>query len=378
MRILGIEKDGGANNHYRILQPLYKLQEHGLANILTIRSEAMIDLEFATEKIMEAEIILLQCPFGTEWLNLIKVVRKHGKIFVLDYDDDPFYVSPFNPAYRHFGTEEASYDFGGEGEKVPIWEDQVNGFFIERNITRRDIFKTAIKNADMVSATTDILKDRFSLLSKNAVALPNLMDFDLYPKCDFKKKEIRIGWQGGSSHYEDLYMIHGVIRKILEKFPDVKLVFWGDMRFHGLFKGIPPERIEWHSWVSHNAYPYKLATLNLDIGLCPLVDNDFNRNKSAIKYFEYTAIGTPTIASNMPPYSPVMTNDKDGMLVNNDSDSWYYAIVELIKNTRKRQALAKNAYDNVAENYSIDKKIHLWHDAYDKLLKKKVEDLVEV
>jgi len=376
MRILGFEKSGGANCHYRLLQPLYKLQEQGMTNILTVRSEQIIDLEFVTEKILEAEIIVFQCPFGNEWLNLIRVARKHGKIWVLDYDDDPFNVSPFNPAYKHFGTEEVRYKFE-DGKDVPLWEDQVKGFFIERNITRRDIFKAAIKNADMVTMTTEVLRKRFEPLNKNAVVLPNLMDFDLYPKCDFVKKEVRIGWQGGSSHYEDLYMIHGVIRKIIEKFPSVKFVFWGDMRFWGLFKGISKDRIEWHHWVAHNAYPYKMATLNLDIGLCPIVDNEFNRNKSAIKYFEYTAIGTPTIASNIPPYTPVIASGKDGLLANNDNDSWYKAIAELVASRKRREIMAKNAYDNVYENYNINRKIHLWKDAYEGLLKKKVEELVE-
>lgn len=376
MNILGLEKSSGANRHYRLLQPLYKLQEHGMANILTLQSQESSDLQFVTEKILESEIMVFPCPFGIEWLNLIKVARKHGKIVVLDYDDDPFYVSPFNPAYRHFGTEEARYKFP-DGQEMPLWEDQKDGFFIERNITRRDIFKAAIKNADLVSVTTDILRKSFLHLNKNVTALPNLMDFALYPKCEFVKKDIRIGYQGGSSHYEDLYMIHGVLRRVLEKFPSAKLVYWGDMRFHGLFKGIPKDRIEWHSWVAHNAYPYKLSTLNLDIGLCPVVDNQFNKNKSAIKYFEYTAVGAATVASDIPPYTPVITNDRDGILVKNDNDAWYGAIVSLIMSRGKREALAKNAYENVGENYSIDKKVHLWRDAYEKLLNKKVEDLVE-
>ncbi len=376
MRILGFEKTSGANRHYRLLQPLYKMREHGMANILTIQPSESKDLEFITEKILESEIIVFPCPFGMEWLNLIKVVRKHGKIMVLDYDDDPFYVSPFNPAYRHFGIEEAQYKFP-DGKHIPLWEDQKDGFFIERNITRRDIFKAAIKNADMVTVTTEILRKSFLPLNKNTIALPNLMDFDLYPRCDFVKKEVRIGYQGGSSHYEDLYMIHGVIRKVLEKFPSAKFVYWGDMRFHGLFKGIPKDRIEWHSWVSHNAYPYKLATLNLDIGLCPLDDNSFNRNKSAIKYFEYTAVGAATVASDIPPYTPVMTDGKNGRLVKNDLDCWYKAITELIMSPARRKLLADNAYENVGENYSIDKKVHLWRDSYEKLLKQDVESLVE-
>ena len=40
-----------------------------------------------------------------------------------------------------------------------------------------------------------------------------------------------------------------------------------------------------------------LASLSGDIGICPLVDDEFNRNKSQIKAIEYGLLGLPVVAS---------------------------------------------------------------------------------
>jgi glycosyltransferase involved in cell wall biosynthesis len=228
----------------------------------------------------------------------------------------------------------------------------------------------------MVTTTTEYLAENLRKINKNVVVLPNLMDFNAYPQIECVKKEIRIGWQGGYSHYEDLWIIKDAIKEILRKYPQVKFVFCGDMRFYGLFRDVPIDRVECHSWVENNAYPFKLATMNLDIGLCPLVDNEFNKNKSAIKYLEYSMFKTATIASNMLPYSPVITNEKDGLLV--DENGWFDAMERLILDKQKRKDLGSNAYENVYQNHNADTKAFLWADAFQKLMNKDVKELVTV
>lgn len=375
MRILGLERGQGACNHYRIVQPLYKLKQQGLAEILTIHPQNAESLEFVTEKILEADVILFQRPADDKWFNLLKIAQKHGKIIVVDYDDNPFETSPLNPAYKWYGTKSVLFKWP-DGREDILWQDGVDGFNIEANITRRDYFRASFKRADMVSTTTSILQDTFKEINKNTVVLPNLIDIGLFPQIECVKKEIRVGWQGGVSHYEDLFMVSLAIKEIIKKYENVKFVFFGDTRFYGLFKDIPQDRIEWHSWVQNVAYPYKLATLNLDIGICPLIDNVFNRAKSAIKYLEYSAIGVPTIASDMPPYSKVITDGKDGILA--DEDEWFNAIEGLVNDKIKRNVLVKNAFENIKENHSADKFAYLWRDMYEKVLKQDVVEMMEI
>lgn len=376
MKILGIERDNSACNLYRIYQPLCKLDEHNMAKVVTIDDGKLLGTPRAVTTMLESDIIVFHRPASEEWFKFIKICQKHGKIIVCDYDDDPFNTHPMNPYYQYIGTEEVEYVWS-DGTKEMLWSKnpmEHGGRFlnIEQNIRRRDLFRASFRAADLVTTTTDYLADKLKSINPNTVVLPNLMDMSAYPDIECVKKEIRIGWQGGYSHYEDLWIIKDAIKDILRKYNNVKFVFCGDMRFYGLFRDVPIDRVECHSWVKMEAYPYKLATMNLDIGLCPLVDNEFNKNKSAIKYFEYSMCKSATIASHMLPYSPVITDGKDGLL--SDENGWFNAMERLILDKQLRIDIGHNAYENIKENHNADKKAHLWLDAYDKLMKKDVSE----
>lgn len=389
MRILGIERGDTACDHYRVLQPLYKLLEHDMARILTLEEGATLGTDWALQKLLESDIVVVHRPASEEWFKFIKTCRKNGKIVVCDYDDDPFNTHPLNPYYQFIGTEEVKYVWS-DGTEEMLWSKnpaEHGGRYlnIEQNIRRRDLFRASFKSADLVTTTTDILAEKLRKINPNVAVLPNVIDFAMYPTdCEYKKKEIRIGWQGGSSHYEDLWMVKNAVKRILKKYSNTKFIFWGDARMYGLFREVPIARVECHPWMKHVVYPYKLSTLNLDIGLCPVTDNEFNRNKSAIKYFEYSVMKTPTVASNIPPYAPVIKDGEDGVLVTEGKtqeetdDAWFNAIEKLVLDEQLRTTIGRNAFDNVFKNHNADNKVHLWRDAYEKTLKKDLKDELHI
>lgn len=374
MRILGITRGETACDMYRVYAPLHMLLQNGMANILTIPEGPELATDFALQKVMESDIILVHRPASEEWFKFIKTCRKFGKIIVVDYDDDPFNTSPLNPYYQFIGTEEVEFVWP-DGKREMLWsknpmEHGGRLLDIETNIRRRDLFRASFKNADMVSTTTDILRSKLATINPNTVVLPNLVDFEQYPVVEHKKKRIRVGWQGGASHYEDLYMVAPAIKKLLKKYDNVDFVFWGDLRMYGLFRDIPMERVECHQWVKQIVYPYKLACLNLDIGLCPVVDNEFNRNKSAIKWMEYSVVKAATVASNIPPYSAVIEDGQTGLLV--DENGWFDAMEKLVLDNDKREKLSNNAFDEVHTNHNANSKAYLWLNAYEKLISRDI------
>lgn len=373
MRIMGIERDDSACNYYRVFSPLHNILNQNLADVCLIHQR-----DLGTDRAMHlaasADLIIFQRPANEEWLDFIKSCRKWGKVIVSDYDDDPFNTSPLNPFYQYIGTDPVEYTWT-DGTKEMLWsEDMVSStgskiFNIERNIAFRDLFRLNFKKSDMVTCTTEELKKEFEKINPNTVVLPNLIDPTFWPKApDFNKNEVRIGWQGGWSHYEDLYEIAPVIKSILKKHDNVKFVYFGDQRFRVLFKDCDQNKIEWQDWVRHDTYPYKMTLLNLDIGICPLSDNKFNWTKSAIKWMEYSMLGCATVASNIKPYSPVIKNGETGLLAKTNKE-WEDALDLLIKDEKKRRLMAKKAFIAVMEEHNIQKKAHLWVDAYQNLLK---------
>jgi len=322
-------------------------------------------------ELLKSDIILFQRPSDKPWFDFVNILRKNGKIVVLDYDDDPFNTHPMNPYYRFVGTKEYWYKWPS-GEVDQIWKDGEDDFDIERNITRNDLFRASFKNADMVTTTTDILCDFFKTINSKVKILPNLVDFNLFKRYELvKDNKVRFGYQCGVSHYEDLYIIKNAIKRIIKENDNAHFVYLGDYRFINLFQDIPKNRKEMNGWVNFVSYPYRLPLLNLDIGLCPLVDNTFNRNKSCIKYLDYSSVGAVTVASDVLPYSPVITNEKDGFLVK-DENEWVEVVSRLCQDKKKRKEVADTAYDNVYENHNADKKVYLWRDAYDSLMKQEV------
>jgi len=381
MKIMAIQRDTTACNYYRILVPLSHVDSQGLAEVYFLKEEDL-STDKAINTALMCDIIVFQRPCTDKWFKFIKTCQKYGKLVICDYDDDPFKTSPLNPYYQYVGVEEVQWQWP-DGTKEWLWsEGMVSAggnkiFDIERNIASRDMFRLSFKKADLVTCTTEILRQEFLKVNPNVAVLPNLIDPDFFPQgLEFKKKGVRIGWQGGASHYEDLYIIKDAIKQVLDTNHTAKFIYFGDMRFQGLFSTINQNQIEFHPWINHSAYPFKLATLNLDIGLCPLEDNEFNHKKSSIKWMEYSMLGISTIASNIPPYSKDIIHNETGLLVDNNSKSWFDNIQQMVLDCELREKLSSQAKDCVINSHNIKTKAHLWFDTYSKLMKPEVTNVV--
>ena len=73
-----------------------------------------------------------------------------------------------------------------------------------------------------------------------------------------------------------------------------------------------PEQVAFYYGCEIKYYPEFMSHFNPDISLAPVIDHDFNRAKSAIKWMEGTLMGAATIASNLNPYSEAIRHDEIG------------------------------------------------------------------
>ena len=90
-------------------------------------------------------------------------------------------------------------------------------------------------------------------------------------------------------------------------------------------------------------YPALLNKLRIDVALAPLADYQFNRNRSALKFYEYTAAGAVTVASNFGPFAEAIEDGTTGLLVDNKPESWVRAVGKLIKNDGPRLQILEAA-----------------------------------
>ena len=267
--------------------------------------------------------------------------RKKPLKVILDMDDDVFNIDPYSDAYQAFGAREVKHNnqwLWKHGENIDIYENREYLKSLESFLMR----------ADIVTVSTERLKETYSKYNKNVIVVPNSIDPKDWVVPNFKDhEEIRIGWTGGLSHYSDWYEIKGDIERIAKEYPQVKFVI-GGVTFDGIFKNIDPKQFEYWGWVDATGHGFRVAMMDLDLAIIPLRKSDFNANKSCIKFYEFSSLKIPTICSAVAPYSDEVPNDSL-------TSDFYQSIKFYIENRDKAKEMAEKNYQWVMENRNQEK-----------------------
>jgi SAM-dependent methyltransferase/glycosyltransferase involved in cell wall biosynthesis len=264
--------------------------------------------------------------------ELLKQVHPKKKL-VTECDDWVFDVPPYNIA---------SNPYKPNSEKEQIAWDQ-------------------FKLSDAIIVSTSFLKENLAeqFPGKPIYVVPNSIDFDRWDKAKSDgvmepKKEgvVRIGYSGCANHSGDMEIVKPVLLALLEEFPNLEVIIAQDM---GAFSDITHPRFKvLKRWTNIIDYPSMIKGWDLDIGIAPLRDNNFNRAKSNLRWLEYSAAKVPTVASKVRPFVESVTHRSDGLLCASKAD-WYECLKNLITDANARQTLAQNAYDTVKERFNMDK-----------------------
>ena len=211
-------------------------------------------------------------------------------------------------------------------------------------------------HANDITVTTEPLAEEFRKFNKNIHIIPNCIDFeffDTHRKQNYNPETIVVGWAGSPFHYADIAMVEDVITDVVNKYDNVKFMYCGNPQKKGkdqvnFFKYIDAKRKILMPNVTIDCYPEMIS--KIDINLCPLQDTQFNQCKSNLKYLEASALGIPSICSDVYPYSK--TKDFQGILVKDDYQSWKYALELLINDQLARREIGTKALQLVERDYN--------------------------
>jgi glycosyltransferase involved in cell wall biosynthesis len=340
------------------------------------------------DEIEAADVLVYQMCFGEFIKNIILDNKKRikPKKIVLEYDDFIFGVHPMNPAYKTFGTEEIFITYkdkfsaqnaknvlrakGDTREIVDnpdgsstfeMWKDGKDGFHLKENRLRALGAQYAIAHCDLVTVTNNYLGKQYRKYRPTGpiAVVPNVVDFKRWlPMKKNESKEIRLGWQGGSAHYQDLHLVRKPLWKLLDKHPNLKIVLQG-VGFDALFKPNPDngmkdysDRIEWRAWHSDNlTYPVDLREMKADIAMCPVIDDPFNRGKSELKWVEFGAMKVPCVVS--PVCYTSVKHGKTGFVANNENE-WFEYLDKLISDEAFRLEMGERVYERIKNHHSVE------------------------
>jgi glycosyltransferase involved in cell wall biosynthesis len=219
-----------------------------------------------------------------------------------------------------------------------------------------------IRSADAVTVSTDylarVVRAEYGVQAPVYV-LPNCLERHVLdvPLVD-QAGAPTVGWYGSSTHRGDFERIRRPLARWLAAHPDVPMVMGGAN--YGALLGVDAQVRPWRPvWRDAVAY---MRGIDVQIGLAPLANTQFNRCKSAIRLIEHGARGIPMIASDVEPYRRYVRHGETGFLIEHDRE-WPDALDALVKDPDLRVRMGAAAREQAA-GWVIDDHIHLWEAAY--------------
>lgn len=329
---------------HRIEQPMRALSKrgHGVAQFVIKKEMTKAEIEYP-----DVVVFGRTYPVAFDPIKIMKDYKAAGKRVVYDMDDDFWQVAKDNPSSLASNAN----------------KDQYEGM---------------IKEADEVITPSPVLANKFKKLDKKkrVSICPNGIDFEEYKLRDGGNEELVIGYMGASSHWKDLCLITGALEKLAKKYefrfdvyglcsePLESLIYFHQKYLAGQFQpehneyfkssldffdGLKRLRGRHYPFMPPELHPTVLHRVNFDIGIAPLEDNEFNRGKSNIKFYEYASVGTVCLASDVEPYKQEV-----GYRCKNTEKGWYDALEKLIVNKKFRKELQQKQYDWVKKNRSLE------------------------
>lgn len=346
MKILGVNSailpDANKQSQvdwWRIHRPLQELKKHvdwqideapsfivGLTKHMKKEEFTAEEMEKAFKVLTEYDIVFASYhPDPTSYTMLKVAADKAGTQFVMDCDDDMFSINPDNPFWMKM-TDEKVY-----------WMQRM------------------IADNTWITTPSPVLAKKFAQRRGNRPKPKVIHNFipKTYKHPPFDNGEnIVIGYMGGSSHYADLHDSGALdaVAKIMHEYKNVRFKSVGMI----LDKYLPVQRTEFEGGKRGQAFfDDVFPSLRMDIALGPLLDNEFNRGKSNIKWQEMTRAGAVFVGSNVGPYRTIKRG-VNALLVDNDETAWYVALKQLIENKEQRATLLENAQKELADNWQLE------------------------
>ena len=209
-------------------------------------------------------------------------------------------------------------------------------------------FDTVMSGAAAVTAGNYALANYASRFNGNTHYLPTVVDTDRYlPMKGTRDSAVfTVGWIGSPSTAPYLQELIKPLSD-LGKEGAVRLIVIG-----GKAPKIPNVSIVEHEWHEHT----ELDLINaFDVGVMPLLDDDWARGKCAFKLIQYMACAVPVIASPVGANVDVVNNES-GLLASNAKE-WLEAFRLIRDKPSMRNNMGEAGRARVVQHYSLQQNL---------------------
>ncbi len=332
--VLIIASGVGDSAHYRAFNVAEELNLHGIKTVVTMQ-----DNPFLTIFAKRFRVFIFQRTIVTPTVEkLIAKIKRQQKKIIFETDDLVFDVKFMHAtdSYKNMSKFEKMQYKKGVGEEI-----------------------LADPYVAVCTASTryiaDILEEKgkkvFLVLNKINQTEQQIAQEIVENKQERNDDNIRLGYFSGTmGHNRDFATITNALIKILEKYPQVKLLLVGPLETESRLNQFS-DRIEQLPMVSREKHYHNIA--QVDINLAPLELGDaFCEAKSELKFFEAGIVEVPTVAVANQTFSGAITDGVDGFLAHG-TDEWVEKLSRLIEDEGLRKSMGEKARKKALANYTV-------------------------
>ncbi len=315
--VLFIGLGGSAPSWYRCGLPAYSLGSEWLGLFPpTYKGQALFDAPRCGNIVdipdfSKYEVIIVQQARGDDWLTQIKEWQSEGIKVIYEVDD-----------FLH-GIHRMK-------------EHRARGLYHKKFIKT---IEACMKQCDAMICSTQFLSDQYKKYNPKQYVCRVGIDTERYVKVEKpERKDIVIGWAGGTGHHNAVGPWLEQIIKLVELYDDVKFASIGT-RYADIVNSICGEgKGITVPWISLENFPF--AMTNFDIAVAPAHESKYFQSKSDLRWLEASGVAIPTVAH--PSIYTDIKDSKTGFLAETPVDA-ADALQELIEDSQLRHDVGLRA-----------------------------------
>ncbi len=211
-----------------------------------------------------------------------------------------------------------------------------------------------VRMADGVICATDYLAGVYRELNPNVHVCPNQVEPDEWPPLRKPADGVfRVGWFASGSHRHDYPLVRKALAWAAAQ-PRVEVLIMGLELDDGR---VPHRFIPWcDDWGV-----YRLALLQLDVGLAPVVPTPWSLGRSDVKALDYAMGGACPVLQDELPYAGWQSGVT--CLKAKTPDDWLRAVKRLVYERPLARSLAARARAYALEERTFEENVGLWRRA---------------
>ena len=225
-------------------------------------------------------------------------------------------------------------------------DDDVPGGVLDRTQTlgyRAFLFINGLLPTPFISAlTSEVWVSTPALSDLHGRSAPTVLPPRLPPDEHRPTSYVTVFYHG-ETHRLEIGFLRPIVEEVQKRRNNVIFEVFGDRSIRALFMDIPRVVTVHHlSWSDFRSYAHFRPG---DLGLAPLLPSRFNAGRSGAKFLQITLSGGVGIYSDVPQYRSMVRDGIDGVLLRNDPALWVKAIIELVDDPTRREAMRMAAWD---------------------------------